>query len=113
VFLWSPPMILSFFSSQGWESWALERRPLIPERMPVLVDEDLLLEDGPSAPRPATVVNGWLRELPASGCPAPSSWESYARAAQHEEITRLRATITATSNVRRLPARASIVGPCN
>ena len=30
-------------------------------------------------PRPATVVNRWLRELPASGCPAPSSWESYAR----------------------------------
>jgi len=25
------------------------------------------------------VVNRWLRELPASGCPAPGSWESYAR----------------------------------
>ena len=24
-------------------------------------------------------MNRWLRELPVSGCPAPSSWESYAR----------------------------------
>jgi site-specific recombinase XerD len=74
-------MILSFFSSRGWESWDVERRPLIPERMPVLVDDDLLFEDGPSAVRPTTVVNRWLRELPSSGCPAPSSWESYARVA--------------------------------
>jgi len=73
-------VILSFFSSRGWESWDLERRPLIPDAMPVLVDEDLLFEDGPGVPRPVTAVNGWLRELPASGCPAPSSWESYARA---------------------------------
>ena len=72
-------MILSFFSSRGWESWDLANRPLIPERMPVLVDDDLLFEDGPGAPRPAVAVNRWLRELPASGCPAPSSWESYAR----------------------------------
>jgi len=71
---------MSFFSSRGWESWDLERRPLIPDAMPVLVDEDLLFEDGPGVPRPVTAVNGWLRELPASGCPAPSSWESYARA---------------------------------
>ncbi|HTT49777.1 MAG TPA: hypothetical protein VMH35_00040, partial [Streptosporangiaceae bacterium] len=49
------------------------------ERMPVLVDDDLLFEDGPGAPRPAVAVNRWLRELPASGCPAPGSWESYAR----------------------------------
>lgn len=73
-------MILSFFSSRGWESWDVGDRPLLPERMPVLVDEDLRFEDGPGAPRPSTVVNQWLRELPASGCPAPSSWESYARA---------------------------------
>jgi len=72
-------VILSFFSSRGWESWELERRPLLPERMPVLIDDDLRLEDGPGAPRPATVVNRWLRGLPSSGCPAPSSWESYAR----------------------------------
>lgn len=73
-------MILSFFSAQGWESWNVERRPLIPERMPVLLDEDLRFEDGPGAPRPAAAVNGWLRELPASGAPAAASWESYARA---------------------------------
>ena len=72
-------MILNFFSSQHWQSWGLEHPPLIPERMPVLIDDDLLFEDGPAAPRPATVVNRWLRELPSSGAPAPSSWESYAR----------------------------------
>jgi len=33
--------------------------------------------------------------------------------AQHDEITRLRATVAATSNVRRLPARATTIGPCN
>ncbi len=79
MFLWLRLVILSFFSSQGWESWDVGHRPLIPERMPVLVDDDLLFEDGPAAPRPAAVVNRWLRELPASGCPAPGSWESYAR----------------------------------
>ena len=73
-------MILSFFSSRGWESWDVGHRPLLPERMPVLIDDDLRFEDGPGAPRPATVANRWLRELPSSGCPAPSSWESYARA---------------------------------
>ncbi|MEV6675117.1 site-specific integrase [Streptomyces sp. NPDC051162] len=45
----------------------------------MLVDDDLRFEDGPTAPRPAAVVNRWLRELPASGAPAPSSWENYAR----------------------------------
>jgi integrase len=79
VFLRSALMMLSFFSSQGWESWDIEHRPLVPERMPVLIDDDLRFEDGPAGLRPAAVVNRWLRELPASGCPAPSSWESYAR----------------------------------
>ena len=51
VFLRSALMTLSFFSSQGWESWDIERRPLIPERMPVLIDDDLRFEDGPAAPR--------------------------------------------------------------
>ncbi|WEB44073.1 hypothetical protein MOV08_35510 [Streptomyces yunnanensis] len=72
-------MILSFFSSRGWESWDVGHRPLIPEGMPVLVDDDLCFEDGPAAPRPTAVVNRWLCELPASGAPAPSSWENYAR----------------------------------
>jgi site-specific recombinase XerD len=72
-------VILTFFSSAGWQSWDLEHRPLIPERMPVLVDDDLRFEDGSVALRPSTVVNRWLRELPSSGAPAVSSWESYAR----------------------------------
>ena len=71
---------MSFFSSQGWRSWDVEHRPVIPEGMPVLIDDDLLFEDGPGAPRPASVINRWLRLLPASGAPAPSSWENYARA---------------------------------
>src|SRR5260370_27380008 len=73
-------MILNFFSARGWESWDVERTPLIPERMPALIEEDLLFEDGPGAPRPAVAVNRWLRELPVHGAPAPRSWESYARA---------------------------------
>lgn len=72
-------MILCFFSSRGWESWDVVHRPLIPEGMPVLIDGDLCFEDGPAAPRLVVVVNRWLRELPASGVPAPSSWENYAR----------------------------------
>ena len=73
-------VIMSFFSSQGWESWDIANRPLIPERMPVLIDDDLLFEDGPGAPRPSVAVSQWLRELPASGAPAPATWEAYARA---------------------------------
>lgn len=72
-------MILNFFSSAGWDSWDVGGRPLIPERMPVLVDDDLRFEDGPGAPRPAVAVNRWLRELPACGAPAPNTWEAYAR----------------------------------
>lgn len=79
AFLSSPLVILSFFSSQGWQSWDVEHRPLIPERMPVLVDDDLRFEDGPNATRPTAVVNRWLRELPVSGAPSPNSWEVYAR----------------------------------
>ena len=30
-------------------------------------------------PARSVAVNQWLRELPASGCPSPGSWESYAR----------------------------------
>jgi integrase len=72
-------VILSFFSSRGWQSWDVERRPLIPERMPVLVDDDLRFEDAPSAVRASVAVNRWLRELPASGAPSPNSWDYYAR----------------------------------
>lgn len=79
MFLWFPAVILSFFSCQGWESWDVEYRPVIPEGMPVLIDDDLRFEDGPGEPRQAVAVNRWLRGLPVSGCPAPSSWASYAR----------------------------------
>ena len=72
-------MILSFFSGRGWESWDVGHRPLIPEGMPVLVDDDLRFEDGPGTPRPSVAVNQWLRELPSSGAPARSSWVNYAR----------------------------------
>lgn len=41
---------------------------------------DLRFEGGPAAPRPTAMMNRWLRELPASGAPAPSSWENYVRA---------------------------------
>ena len=82
MFLWFRLVILNFFSSHGWESWDAEHRPLIPERMPVLVDDDLLFEDGPGEPRPAVAVNQWLRELPASGAHSPGTWESYARTIQ-------------------------------
>ncbi|MGW4529147.1 tyrosine-type recombinase/integrase [Amycolatopsis sp. NPDC004378] len=47
--------------------------------MPVLVDADLLFEDGPGQPRPTSAANQWLRELPQSGSPARRTWEVYAR----------------------------------
>ena len=71
-------MELTFFSSVGWESWDVEARPAVPERMPVLVDDDLLFDDG-GGPRPSAAVNRWLRELPTSGAPAPGTWAVYAR----------------------------------
>ena len=78
-FLWSPLVILSFFSSPGWESWDVEHQPVIPDGMPFLVGDDVRFEDGPGAPRACTVVNRWLRGLPSSGAPAPKSWAYYAR----------------------------------
>lgn len=71
-------MQLTFFSSAGWESWDVEASPAIPDRMPVLVDDDLRFDDG-SVPRPAAAVNRWLRELPSSGAPAAGTWAVYAR----------------------------------
>lgn len=71
-------MLLISFSAAGWESWGVGRRPLIRDGVPVLVDEDLRFEDGPGAPRPAAVVNRWLRELPVNGAPAPRTWRIYA-----------------------------------
>jgi integrase len=69
---------LIFFSSVGWESWDVEAKPPIPDRMPILVDRDLAFVDG-GVPRPTVVVNRWLRELPSSGAPAVGTWSVYAR----------------------------------
>lgn len=33
-----PPVHLIFFSSEGWRDWGLQRRPLIRQGMPVLLD---------------------------------------------------------------------------
>ena len=72
-------MLMTLFSSRGWESWDVGYQPAVPEGMPVLVDEDLRFDDG-GVPRPVTAVNQWLRELPASGCASPLSWVTYGRA---------------------------------
>ncbi|WP_438491414.1 tyrosine-type recombinase/integrase [Streptomyces asiaticus] len=68
----------TFFSAEGWESWGLDDRPVIPDGMPVLIDDDLLFDDG-GVPRPTVAVNRWLSELPSSGCPSPQSWRYYAQ----------------------------------
>jgi integrase len=69
---------LTIFTSAGWEAWDVEARPAIPDRMPILVDDDLSFDDG-GVPRPSVAVNRWLRELPTSGAPAPGTWAVYAR----------------------------------
>lgn len=68
------------FSSDGWESWDVDRRPLIRDQMPILVDCDLRFEDDNAVPRPSVVANRWLRELPVSGAPSPRTWKAYAQA---------------------------------
>jgi len=48
-------VILHSFSSVGWEGWGLSGRPLIRDAMPVLVDDDLCLEDA-DGPRPTVAM---------------------------------------------------------
>ncbi|MFD8951996.1 site-specific integrase [Streptomyces xanthophaeus] len=72
-------MDVAFFSAEGWESWGLSAKPLIPEGMAMLVGDDLRFESGDGRRLPLSLVNEWLRLLPVSGCPAPSSWGTYAR----------------------------------
>lgn len=72
-------MHLTYFSPTGWDSWDFDRKPLIREGTPVLIDEDLRFEDN-GIPRPAVAVNRWLRELPTMGVPAAKSWKAYAQA---------------------------------
>lgn len=74
-------MLVHFFSAEGWQSWGLGGEPLIPERMPVLFDDDFLFEDE-DGPRATRAVNAWLRTLPSSGAPSPNSWRAYALAAR-------------------------------
>jgi len=69
---------VAFYSSEGWESWGLPTKPVIPEGMAFLVDEDLLFVDE-NGPRATAVANEWLRLRPTENCPAPSSWGTYAR----------------------------------
>jgi hypothetical protein len=101
------------FSSSGWEDWDVEHRPLLRERMPVLIDDDLRFEDDGGVQRPTTVVNAWLRELPVSGAPSPRSWRIYAEAARawleflaqrgvgpFESRERLRAALSAYAEYR-------------
>ncbi|MFD5030007.1 hypothetical protein ACFWM0_06210 [Streptomyces sp. NPDC058405] len=71
-------MHLINYSRVGWESWDVERQPLIPERMPILLDDDLRFEDAPGVLRPTTVGNRWLRELPLNGAPAARTWRNNA-----------------------------------
>jgi site-specific recombinase XerD len=71
-------VILHYFDCAGWEGWGLRDRPLIRQQMPVLFDDDLRFEDA-SGPRPTTVMNRWLRELPVRGAPAPKTWRTYAQ----------------------------------
>jgi hypothetical protein len=71
-------VLLSYFSPDGCDEWDLRGRPVIRAGMPVLVDEDLRFEDG-QGPRPSTVMNRWLRELPVSGAASPRTWRAYAQ----------------------------------
>lgn len=70
-------MHLINFSARGWESWDLDRQPLVRERMPIIVDDDLRFEDAPGIPRPAMVANRWLWELPLDGAPAERTWRNH------------------------------------
>ncbi len=72
-------MQLTFFSRIGWQDWDVAAEPAIPDRMPQLVDDDLIFEDA-GASRPSVAANRWLRELPVSGAPSPGTWAKYARA---------------------------------
>lgn len=72
---------MHYFASEGWQTWGLSGQPLIPEGMPVLIDDDFLFEDE-SGQRATRAVNGWLRSLPSSGAPSPNSWRAYALAAR-------------------------------
>ncbi|WP_405959433.1 hypothetical protein [Streptomyces sp. NBC_00868] len=73
---------MHFFSAEGWQSWGLDGEPLIPERMPVLFDDDFLFEDegGPRATRAVkSCLQRLRRELSTLSCtslaPVPKQQE--------------------------------------
>ncbi|MEU0665347.1 site-specific integrase [Streptomyces lavendulocolor] len=66
----------AFYLSEGWESWGLEFKPVIPEGMVLVFDDDLRFEDEHGL-RTSAIVNRWACELPTNGCPAANSWTSY------------------------------------
>src|SRR6266481_784581 len=72
------PVRLHYYSSVGWAEWDVRGRPLMRDRMPVLVSEDLRFEDE-QGPRPTMAMNRWLRTLPVSGAPSPRTWRTYAQ----------------------------------
>jgi hypothetical protein len=60
-------MQLTFFSRAGWQDWDVAAEPAIPDRMPQLVDDDLIFEDA-GVPRPSVAANRWLRFPGKSSC---------------------------------------------
>ena len=77
VTAWLSLVLLHYFDPAGCDEWDLRDRSLIRSGMPTLIDEDLRFEDE-HGPRPATVINRWLRDLPVSGAPSPRTWRTYA-----------------------------------
>jgi hypothetical protein len=82
-------MLLISFSREGWEQWGLDYEPLIPERMPVLIDTE-------------------IAELKAFRQRTLSQI-----AAQDAELQRLRRQLE-SGVVRRLPTPGQVpYGPCS
>ncbi|MER5665037.1 hypothetical protein [Streptomyces mirabilis] len=63
-------MEVAFYSSDSWESWGLSAKPVIPEGMAFLIDDDLLFQDEHGL-RATAAANEWLRLRPTEKCPAP------------------------------------------
>lgn len=68
-----------FYSSSGWETWGLDFKPVIPEGMSLVFDDDLFFEDEQGL-RASVIVNRWACELPTNRVPAANSWPTYVRA---------------------------------
>ncbi|GAA2179987.1 site-specific integrase [Brooklawnia cerclae] len=75
---WLSLVLLHYFDPDACNECGLGGRPVIRAGMPVLIDDDLRFEDE-HGPRPSTVINRWLRELPVSGAPSARTWRTYAQ----------------------------------